>query len=961
MLTLAACSPATREQSSAQSLCAANVGICETGQGNVLAGDFALIHDGMPLAIVVAEGLDTGIVRAAKDLQDDLGKIGDHPGMFGTSTEGAGENIILIGDINSPLIQNLVAAGKLDVSGIEGKWEGFSQSIVDAPLPELMPNVKRALVITGSDKRGTIYGIYDLSRRAGVSPWYWWADVPIAHKSDLYASSGQRVEVPKIKYRGIFLNDENPALYGWVHERYESGFGHEFYADVFELILRNKGNYLWPAMWGKAFYDDDPLNAQTATEYGIVIGTSHHEPLARAHTEWERYGQGGAWNFDENTEGLTKFWREGMERKGDHEGIVSIGMRGDGDEAMTEGTAIDLLERIVAAQREIITDVTGKPASETPQIWALYKEVQDYYDQGMEVPDDVTLLFSDDNWGNIRRLPKPGVTRPGGYGVYYHFDYVGGPRNYKWLNTTQIERVWEQMHLADAYGAHEVWIANVGDLKPMELPISFFLDYAWNPDAIPLEKLPAYTTKWAQEQFGETHAQEIAGLLDGYTKLNARRKPELVEPGTYSLVHYNEADRVMAEWQVLADTSERVKNALPDEYQDAYAQLVWYPIQASLNLNALYIAAAKNALYAKQKRASTNTWAAKVQTLFDRDAELARFYHEDIADGKWNHMMSQTHIGYTYWQQPEHNNIPNVQTLDLPVDAKMCIAIEGSEVAWGHNGRATLAGFDVFTKQSRYFEIYNEGQTPFTYVLETDQDWVKLSSMTGSVDEDVRIVVEIDWAHVPADRSTANIEILASNGDRATIGIAVYNPANIASFKGYMEADGYIAVDAQNYTRAVGSDGVHWETIPNLSRTGSGVSPMPVTAPAQRPGTNSPHLEYDIYVRKAGDLYIDVTLAPTLDFLGQGGLRYGVSIDDQEPIIVNINKDTMGTSGAWNTLVANYAHVHSSNHTLATAGAHTVKIWMVDPALVFQRVTVMTNGELPYSYLGPQQSVLVGD
>ncbi|HEX4851279.1 MAG TPA: glycosyl hydrolase 115 family protein, partial [Puia sp.] len=320
---------------------------------------------------------------------------------------------------------------------------------------------------------------------------------------------------------------------------------------VFELILRLKGNYLWPAMWGNAFYDDDSLNKKTADDFGIVIGTTHHEPLLRAHDEWRRYGK-GPWNYDSNENVLKDFWRKGVERALNTETIVSVGMRGDGDKPMTEGTAISLLERIVKDQREIVADVTGKPASETPQLWALYKEVQDYYDKGMRVPDDITLLLCDDNWGNIRKLPKPGdKKREGGYGIYYHFDYVGDPRNYKWLNTNQVERTWEQMHLAYEYGVDRIWIVNVGDIKPMEFPISFFLDYAWNPKKWNEKNLPDYYVQWASRQFGEQHAKEIAYLIARYTLFNSRRKPELLSPETYSLTNYEEADRVVNEYKQL--------------------------------------------------------------------------------------------------------------------------------------------------------------------------------------------------------------------------------------------------------------------------------------------------------------------------------------------------------------------------------------------------------------------------
>jgi hypothetical protein len=339
-------------------------------------------------------------------------------------------------------------------------------------------------------------------------------------------------------------------------------------------------------MWGRSFYEDDPESARLANEMGVIIGTSHHEPMMRAQVDWDRHGK-GPWDYSRNAPELRQFWREGLERTKDYDRVVTIGMRGNGDKPMTQGTAIPLLERIVSDQRKIIADVTHRPASETPQVWALYKEVQDYYDKGMRVPDDVTLLFSDDNWGNLRRLPEPGAKRAGGYGIYYHFDYVGGPRNYKWIDTTQIERVWEQMHLAWFYGADRLWIVNVGDLKPLEFPTSFFLDYAWKPNDCELDCLAQYPTSWAAEQFGDEHAAEIGELLTRYTQYNARRKPELIEPDTFSLDNHGEADRVVADWRALAAEAERVGRELPADMQDAYFELVLYPILASANLNEL--------------------------------------------------------------------------------------------------------------------------------------------------------------------------------------------------------------------------------------------------------------------------------------------------------------------------------------------------------------------------------------
>lgn len=374
----------------------------------------------------------------------------------------------------SRAIDELVAKRKLDARAIAGKWESFIVEVVERP----WAGVDRAIVIAGSDRRGTVYGLYDLSEQIGVSPWYWWADVPVVKHDTVYVKQGRTVRgEPAVRYRGIFINDEAPAMENWAREKF-GGFNHELYGHVFELILRLRGNYLWPAMWGNAFADDDPRNAALAEEFGIVLGTSHHEPMMRAHDEWRRYGS-GAWDYSTNEPRLREFWRTGVERVRDNEKIITIGMRGDGDEGMSEQTNVALLERIVADQRAMLEALTGRPAAQTPQLWALYKEVQDYYERGMRVPDDVTLLWCDDNWGNIRRLPLAAERqRAGGAGVYYHLEYVGGPRNYKWINTMPITKVWEQMNLASEYGATRIWIVNIGDLKPLEFPMEFFLTMA---------------------------------------------------------------------------------------------------------------------------------------------------------------------------------------------------------------------------------------------------------------------------------------------------------------------------------------------------------------------------------------------------------------------------------------------------------------------------------------------------
>lgn len=633
--------------------------------------NFPLVSKGKTASILVSDKDFSGILKVVGHLENDIFKVSDrHPKRIKKIAE-AEEFVVIIGTFGkSEMIDQLVKRGKIDGNQFQGKWEKFTTQIVENPFK----GIKKALVIAGSDKRGTIYGIYDLSNQIGISPWYFWADVPVKKQSELHVLPGIHSQgEPKVKYRGIFINDEAPALSGWAFEKY-GGFNSKFYDTVFELILRMKGNYLWPAMWGRMFYIEDPQNAVLADEYGIVMGTSHHEPLTRAHAEWGK--SNGKWDFNTNSEALIQFWKDGIKRMGNKETIVTIGMRGDGDEPMTEGTAIDLLENIVKTQRNIIQEVTKKPIEETPQMWALYKEVQDYYDKGMRVPDDVTLLLCDDNWGNIRKLPElDAKPRKGGYGIYYHYDYVGGPRNYKWINTNQIERVWEQMDLAYQYGVDKIWIVNVGDIKPMEFPIEFFFDMAWNPENFNAGNLQEYYVNWAAANFGNQFSEEIAEILKLYTKYNARRKPELLNSKTYSLTNYNEANNVVADYQKLVEKANSINDKLQPEYKDAFYQLVLFPVLASSNLNEMYVDAAKNQLYAEQGNVLANEYAKKVKTLFAKDAELTDYYHQ-LANGKWNHMMSQTHIGYDNWQQPDKNVIPKTKKIAPEVQAIKVVSAE---------------------------------------------------------------------------------------------------------------------------------------------------------------------------------------------------------------------------------------------------------------------------------------------
>ena len=585
-----------------------------------------------------------GVSYAAHALVKDIQKVSGSQACITSvaKSETGKKPTILVGTIgHSAAIDQLIKQRRIDSKQLKGKREKFIITVVDGQL-----------VIAGSDRRGTIYGIYELSQQMGVSPWYDWADVSVEHHDSIFVNKGTYTDgEPAVRYRGIFLNDEAPCLTSWVKNTYGTDYGdHRFYQRVFELVLRLRGNMMWPAMWGWAFYADDPENEKTADEMGIVMSTSHHEPMARNHQEYARNRQGwGAWNYQKNKEGLKKFFREGIERMKGTEQIVTIGMRGDGDEAMSEDADTKLMQQIITDQRQIIADVTGKKASETPQVWALYKEVLDYYDKGMKVPDDVTLLLCDDNWGNVRRVPNSQERKhKGGWGLYYHVDYVGAPRNSKMLNCTPVQNPWEQLTLAYENGIDRLWILNVGDLKPMEYPISQFMDIAWNPHKYAVKHITDHTRDWCAQQFGEEQADEAARLLNLICKYNGRCTPEMLDKNTYSLENGEWQEVVNQYLQIEADAL-RQYNSLPAAYHDAYRQIILFPIEVMSNLHQMYFAQAMNHKLYKQGNPKANVWADECERLFKRDSLICDEYNHKMSGGKWNGMMTQKHIGYTSW------------------------------------------------------------------------------------------------------------------------------------------------------------------------------------------------------------------------------------------------------------------------------------------------------------------------
>jgi len=920
--------------------------------GNVsVPGGFALFDHG-PATILVGTNDWAGVVRAANDLSADINRVAGKSSAVVNDMKSAGANVVIIGTIGkSDIIDWLIRERKIDISDISNRWESFFLQVV----PQPFPGIENALVICGSDKRGTIYGIYDLSEQIGVSPWYYWADVPPKHHGQLFVKPGKFVQgPPSVKYRGIFLNDEAPDLSNWVREKYGTvpgmpgvaNFGEGFYTNLFELMLRIRANYLWPAMWNNAFNEDDTNNPALADEYGIVMGTSHQEPMMRAQKEWDR-GLGrqyGSWNYARIPDVVSNFWREGIERNKDYENLITIGLRGANDTPMAQGgpeANRTLLEKIVADQRTILADVVNPDVTRVPQVWCLYKEVMDYYNAGMRVPDDVTLLWAEDNWGDVRHLPTlEERKRSGGAGIYYHFDYHGGPRNYQWINSDPISKIWDQMSLAKQYGADRVWIVNVGHFKGYELPTEFFMSLAWDTPRWTNDKLGEFTRLWAEREFGPEHAGEIAEIVSAYTQFNGRRKPELLDASTYSLVNYGEFEKVVADYEALAAKAEKIGAELPPESRDAFYELVLFPVKASAGLNTMYLAAAKNRLYAAQGRASANDFAAQTRELFAAQTNLTDYFNRTFAGGKWDHFMDQPYIGYTSWNEPRQGNnlgAVRLREIQVPDEAAMGVAVEGSEMAVT-NGELSLPEFDSFNQQTYYIDVFNKGNTNFEFKATASEPWifvtrdhtgdkviwemVNANGRGGTIVKDQRLWIGVNFGNMEGGfikapkGSTNGIIKITGAGSEVTVHVNAFNPTNVTrdSLQGFVEGGGCVSIEAEHFTKKSDAGANRWIKIPDYGHT---LSAMRADGPADvqaTPGKDSPCLEYKMYLFSTGKVEVASTVGPTLNFIPGRPLRYAVSFDDETPQIVTIvpaNFNAQNGNRDWEESVRDNGRLHA--------------------------------------------------
>lgn len=941
-------------------------------------GYFPLAENDFIADICISDKDYKGVAIAAKAFAGDLKLVtGKLPELKNDISDG---HIVIAGTIGkSEWIDELAAKGQINVDSIKGKWETYVMETVDNPFP----GVKKALVIAGSNKRGTIYGIYKLSELIGVSAWVWWADSYPVKKKELLISDG-RIESkePSVKYRGIFINDENPCFGDWCVDKF-GGINSKMYVHVFELILRLKGNYMWPAMWGKSINIDDPKSPRLADEYGIVMGTSHHEPMMRAQKEWtvlgDEYGGHSNWNYERNQEGLYRFWEDRIKENKNYEKIVTVGMRGDGDEAMVEGGKIEkivaLYEKIVSDQREILAKHINPDVTQVPQVWCLYKEVEEFYSKGMKVPEDITLMLCDDNFGNVRHLPVGEMrNHKGGFGMYYHFDYVGGPFSYKWINNMPLQKTWEQMTMAYDYGVDKIWIVNVGDLKPMEFPIEYFLDLAYDIEKWgQRNKVEEYTYLWAMKEFGKKFAKDITKVLKGYTKLNGMRKPENIFPDTLHPVHYNEADRVLMEYEKIAVLAEDVYNKLPKEKKDSYYQLVLYPAKASYLIYKFHIYSQKNFLFAEQGKNMANRCARVVNDCFVKDILMSDHYNKEMSDGKWDGMMTQGHIGQTGWRSAEVNIMPALKMVTTEMGARMIVTVPNDKKAY-ISGYASLPDFTNLNQEVYTIVIGNGGDTPVNFKLTADQPWIMMKigadvnasytadTVNGSTMEDTDIKISVDWSMLIEEDTAEGVITIEGPGRKVIVNVKAvnYQVDNLPAMT-FIDTHGVISIEAEHYADNVSFGDGEWKVIEDYGRTLSSMKVFPTDLSEKKPGNDAPYLEYCFTTKAKDKIKVYTYSAPTNNLSANTGMKFAIGVDAEKPKIVDTFPCTLpvGHGKVWDTGVMQNCRLTETKHSLGDSEVHTLRIYMVDVGFVLQKLVIECGGKVLESFLGPEESYYI--
>lgn len=943
---------------------------------------------------LVEESAFEGVKRIAAKVAADVEKVTGNLPEIVSSLEGVSKDtqVVFCATLGSSALLEQIK-DKLHVCDVEGKREVYEISMAAD-----VEGFAEMLVIYGSDKRGTIYGMFGLSEYMGVSPLVFWGDAEPEKRAQMVV--GKDIEVvskePSVRYRGFFINDEWPCFGNWTMEHF-GGFNAKAYEHVFEFLLRMKGNYLWPAMWSASFPIDGPdgLNEELADIYGVVMGYSHHEPCLRASEEWDKVRgpetkYGNEWNFYTNEEGLLNYWEDALKRSGKFDNLITIGMRGERDTSMLGENAtveenVNLLKDIIRKQRKLIKENVNEDLSKVPQLLALYKEVEAYFYGDEKIKglrdwdelDGVICMLCEDNFGHLRTLPTADIRdRKGGFGMYYHFDYHGGPISYEWVDSTPFSKTWEQMSMAYEYGIKDAWIVNVGDLKFHEVPLTYFLALAYDYEKWGYSNKNSYkeyVAQWSAKTFPAADAalqEKIGTVLTEYINMNHLRRPESLNAEIYHPCNYCEADRMIARAIELEKLSEEVYNALEGESKNAYYSMIHFSAMASMNLLKMHLYAGKNAFYAKQGKTVANKYGALVKECIAKDREYYDAFGA-FKDGKWNGMQMAQHIGFTKWNEDDYR-YPIIMTVEPAYKPRMKVnRKDDSRVMTKNYGAPMAIAVEDFMYEGCdkvVLEVANDGVGNVKFVIEpqtTDKklpQWLTVSAMEGEVAEQAEVELICDRSKLTNEKQQVRLLIR----DEETV-VAVDISAKSTEVtnlpeKTHLEKNGMIVMNAKNFCNMTNTAKGSFALMEDYGKYESAVKVFPSTA-VFAVEEEKPFVWYRCLIEDAGEYEVELVVAPTNSVVNKQSINACVQVKDGETKVVTlVSADFRAGESSdyrWASGVLNQERRISTLLSFEE-GVQEIGVGAMEAGLVLERVILYKKGvQKKESYLGPIESFCV--
>lgn len=963
------------------------------------------------LYFVIPEECGTSVKKVAGKVAKDVeGTLSFCPEICETAVP-AKQAVIAVTAGSGKLAETLCS--KISKLGqVEGKRESYAFIVAENPVE----GIESALVIYGSDKLGTIYGLFHLSELLGVTAMVDWGDCQYV-KQDSFILKEEDSFVskePSVKYRGFFINDEWPCCGNWATSHFGS-FNAKMYDHIFEYLLRMKGNYLWPAMWAENFMLDGPdlESMKLADEYGIYIGMSHHEPCMRSGAEYSKVRgpkspYGDAWSYVTNKEGILRFWEDGVKRSIGHNVFPTVGMRGENDSKMLgEDSLISdnvrLLKEIITKQREMIHEHLETDGKKVPQLFAVYKEVEDYYFgggseeglRGFKELEDVTLLLCEDNWGNMRALPEAFErNHKGGFGMYFHLDYHGDPVSYEWVSSTELSKIWEQMTEAYEYGVRELWIVNVGDVKFQEFPLNYFMDLAYDFEkwgSLAPNSTKEYTKAWIESVFGsytsKEEREEIQEVLEGYLKINALRKPESLNDTVYHPAHYLECEKLLSFCGKLEEKNERLWKILEERGMgDAYFSMIYFSAEASFNLLKMHLYSGKNHLYASQGKAVANEYDKLVEACIEKD-EALKTQMAEFKEGKWAGMELASHIGFTNWND-EDWRYPVRHIVRLPKKPRLVVTRADKTQHYTNQYfpiTLVIDDFVVSSSKKAKIQIANGGQGSVKWKIQEGArkvgldgiahesgegsrcEWLEFSQISGETALQDEVEISLKEENLPlGEEVSCSFEIKTETEFVPVLVKALKKDTSALPEGAFLAEHGMFVIDAVHYAdKQAGlyeGEAVEFEELYDFGKYQSGIKAFPVTSSFDSK-ENAPSVTYELYSEEEKDCFLNLYTSPANPLIYGGKLSVEVSVNEGAGKLVEFTKAGYkgGEPGCipWEQAVLNQEHVGSTEISLKK-GLNKITVFAREAGMVLERLVVYPKDiERAVSYLGEKECIRV--